>query len=432
MAQERTRDPWRLLLVEDDRELVELLTGVLRDEGYAVDVATDGQRGLHLGLTRTYDVLVIDRRLPVLVLGDSRDRSPAAEAAWRSPVPQPLIDHLAQRNDTLRPELAALWDRRGRPLTGTWEEVFGDDWEAEEAFMAWGFADYAEALAASGRTAKPLPMYVNAWLGPQPGQHQAGEWPSGGSASRVIDVWKATAPSIDLLAPDVYVDDAKSAFADHTRPDNPLFVPESRFRTGSLFWALGHHHAIGFSVFGIEDGRQDSRLSRAYALLAPMQQVITAAQAEGRIAAVLPEKGQQKTNLHLNGYDIAAQGARELFGRMLLDAGVTALPSAPVPPSETNETSVMSVPADTRPMALLITEHEDQFLLVGQDITVDFSHTEGTVEVDSVEEGRFDDEGTWITERVLNGDERLHVLPTNDLGAVRIRLLRRPAHTHET
>ncbi|MCF4135943.1 response regulator transcription factor [Streptomyces sp. Tue 6430] len=66
MAQEHTRDPWRLLLVEDDRELVELLTGVLRDEGYAVDVATDGQRGLHLGLTRTYDVLVIDRRLPVL------------------------------------------------------------------------------------------------------------------------------------------------------------------------------------------------------------------------------------------------------------------------------------------------------------------------------------------------------------------------------
>ncbi|MFE6282303.1 response regulator transcription factor [Streptomyces sp. NPDC057877] len=63
---EHMRDPWRLLLVDDDRELVDLLTGVLRDEGYAVDVATDGQRGLHLGLTRTYDVLVIDRRLPVL------------------------------------------------------------------------------------------------------------------------------------------------------------------------------------------------------------------------------------------------------------------------------------------------------------------------------------------------------------------------------
>ncbi|MET8765006.1 response regulator transcription factor [Lentzea sp. NPDC004782] len=55
-----------MLLVEDDRELVELLSAVLRAEGYAVDVAMDGQRGLHLALTRPYDVVVIDRGLPVL------------------------------------------------------------------------------------------------------------------------------------------------------------------------------------------------------------------------------------------------------------------------------------------------------------------------------------------------------------------------------
>lgn len=57
---------FRLLLVEDDRELVELLGAALRDEGYTVDVALDGQRGLHLGLTRPYDVVVIDRGLPAL------------------------------------------------------------------------------------------------------------------------------------------------------------------------------------------------------------------------------------------------------------------------------------------------------------------------------------------------------------------------------
>lgn len=56
----------RLLLVEDDRELAELLTGALVAEGYTVEVARDGQRGLHLGLTRTYDVVVIDRRLPAI------------------------------------------------------------------------------------------------------------------------------------------------------------------------------------------------------------------------------------------------------------------------------------------------------------------------------------------------------------------------------
>ncbi|MEU4047805.1 response regulator transcription factor [Streptomyces olivaceus] len=61
-----THNPWRLLLVEDDPELVTMLSEVLRDEGYEVEVANDGQRGLHLGLTRQYDVLVVDRRLPAL------------------------------------------------------------------------------------------------------------------------------------------------------------------------------------------------------------------------------------------------------------------------------------------------------------------------------------------------------------------------------
>ncbi|MFF7796659.1 response regulator transcription factor [Streptomyces olivaceus] len=61
-----THNPWRLLLVEDDPELVTMLSEVLRDDGYEVEVANDGQRGLHLGLTRQYDVLVVDRRLPAL------------------------------------------------------------------------------------------------------------------------------------------------------------------------------------------------------------------------------------------------------------------------------------------------------------------------------------------------------------------------------
>lgn len=58
--------PRRLLLVEDDAELAEVLSAVLGEEGYIVDVARDGQLGLHLGLTRPYDVVVIDRMLPAL------------------------------------------------------------------------------------------------------------------------------------------------------------------------------------------------------------------------------------------------------------------------------------------------------------------------------------------------------------------------------
>ncbi|MFC6018232.1 response regulator transcription factor [Plantactinospora solaniradicis] len=56
----------RLLLVEDDAELSDMVTETLVDEGYLVDRAPDGQRGLHLGLTRPYDVMVIDRLLPAL------------------------------------------------------------------------------------------------------------------------------------------------------------------------------------------------------------------------------------------------------------------------------------------------------------------------------------------------------------------------------
>lgn len=56
----------RVLLVEDDPRLVDLLTTLLGEEGYDVDVARDGHRGLHWGLVREYDVVVLDRRLPAL------------------------------------------------------------------------------------------------------------------------------------------------------------------------------------------------------------------------------------------------------------------------------------------------------------------------------------------------------------------------------
>ncbi|WP_232303882.1 response regulator transcription factor [Pseudofrankia sp. DC12] len=56
----------RLLLVEDEPSLADLLTGVLKDAGYEVECAFDGQRALHLGLTRPYDVVVLDLGLPVV------------------------------------------------------------------------------------------------------------------------------------------------------------------------------------------------------------------------------------------------------------------------------------------------------------------------------------------------------------------------------
>lgn len=56
----------RILLVEDDRELGELVSRLFQGAGWVVDLAADGQAGLHRPLTRTYDVLVIDRGLPAI------------------------------------------------------------------------------------------------------------------------------------------------------------------------------------------------------------------------------------------------------------------------------------------------------------------------------------------------------------------------------
>ncbi|HKD98531.1 MAG TPA: response regulator transcription factor [Micromonosporaceae bacterium] len=55
-----------LLVVEDDRELRELLTRMFQDAGYRVDTAADGQAGLHAALTRRYDTLIVDRGLPAI------------------------------------------------------------------------------------------------------------------------------------------------------------------------------------------------------------------------------------------------------------------------------------------------------------------------------------------------------------------------------
>ena len=51
-------------MVEDDRRLAALLDELLTGHGFVVELAHDGQAGLHAGLTRRYDVLVIDRGLP--------------------------------------------------------------------------------------------------------------------------------------------------------------------------------------------------------------------------------------------------------------------------------------------------------------------------------------------------------------------------------
>jgi DNA-binding response OmpR family regulator len=70
----------RVLVVEDHQVLADAIGTGLRREGMAVDVVLDGSRALeHLAVTR-YDVVVLDRDLPV-VHGDEVCRQIAAGAA---------------------------------------------------------------------------------------------------------------------------------------------------------------------------------------------------------------------------------------------------------------------------------------------------------------------------------------------------------------
>jgi two-component system response regulator QseB len=101
-----------LLLVEDDPQLSSMLAGLLQEEGYAVEVAGDGQHGLHLGLTRAYDVLVLDRGLPGLegldLLGRLR----------RSGVPTPalVLSALSNPADRVDGLDAGAEDYLGKPF----------------------------------------------------------------------------------------------------------------------------------------------------------------------------------------------------------------------------------------------------------------------------------------------------------------------------
>jgi two-component system OmpR family response regulator len=66
----------RVLLVEDDRLLAQEIAHALRQENFAVDIAANGEDGLHLGETEAYDAAVLDLGLPKI-------NGAAVLRAWR-------------------------------------------------------------------------------------------------------------------------------------------------------------------------------------------------------------------------------------------------------------------------------------------------------------------------------------------------------------
>lgn len=102
----------RLLLVEDDPELAGMLEALLVGEGYVVELASDGQRALHLGLSREFDVMLLDRGLPALegldVLGRLRSRG--------RHVPTLVLSALGQPGDRVEGLDAGAEDYLGKPF----------------------------------------------------------------------------------------------------------------------------------------------------------------------------------------------------------------------------------------------------------------------------------------------------------------------------
>ena len=352
-------------------------------------------------------------------IGDSRDRSPLAESAWAEQVPSDLMSYLTKHKATLLPEMQELWGRNGYKTRGTWQEVFGQDEWAEETFMAYYMGRYINTVAEEGKAELNIPMYVNAWLGPQPKADLPGQWPSGGPVARVMDIYRAAAPSLDLFAPDIYVPDFKGTCALYNRSGNPLFIPEARDQVGNLFWALGHHAALGWSPFGVEDLNPDGQVAQAYKLLSQMLPQLAEWQAAGKVNGILVLDGEKPQPVSLGGYKIS------------LSAGMGFGTEAPKPDSQTELAGGVSLgsralSSDKRPFAIVINTAPDEFLFIGSNGDPNFAIDSGTgkVIVSSKDEGRYEN-GKWVPGRRINGDEVFAPgLPKSKIGMLKVKVTR--------
>ncbi len=54
----------RILVVEDEYKLADVIASKLKQNKYEVDIATDGEEGLDLALSNTYDLIILDVMLP--------------------------------------------------------------------------------------------------------------------------------------------------------------------------------------------------------------------------------------------------------------------------------------------------------------------------------------------------------------------------------
>jgi hypothetical protein len=376
---------------------------------------------------KEHTVLMMQVENEVGVLGDSRDHIAAANEAFARPVPKDLMSYLVQHKATLSPELRGVWATNGFKTSGTWEEVFGPGrpdsvppvpaeerdtawhrlyWPVDEFFMAWRYSMYVNKVAAAGKAEYDIPMYVNTWL-QEPSHPRPGEFPSGCPEPEVHDIWRFGAPSIDILAPDLYVRTFAETCERFIRNGNPLFIPETGANASNAVIAFLKYNTIGFSPFGIE-GRggapgmgapSPDPLAQTYAILDYLAPVILDNQGKGTIVMLQPmdNTNAPPQTLKLGDYSLnigygtgvvgggGGQGARGGRGG---GGGRSDFTNA-------------------SPARFVINSGPGEYVFVGGPMNVTF--TPNTPERGSVVMGSFDEtlyvDGRWVAGRRLNGDE---------------------------
>lgn len=330
-----------------------------------------------------HTVIMIQVENEVGILGDSRDRSGAANAAFTGPVPNELMQYLLRYKDNLLPELKEVWSAAGYKDSGTWTEVFGEGDRADEIFMAWHYARYLNRIAKAGKARYPLLMYVNAWI-IQPRDKVPGDYPSGGPQAHNHDIWRAGAPDIDILAPDIYLPNFEEICELYGRSGNPLFIPESMAGVrgaANAFYAIGKFGAIGYSPFGIDSRISDPEngpFPQAYDVLSQLSSLILEHQGKDSITSVILNKRNPSQNVTMGHYTLEVALRRQRWSPAVPDSGY----------------------------CMIIMTEPDEFVVAGSDIQITFfANTPGPeiVGLASIYEGKFVD-GRWIAGRKLNGD----------------------------
>jgi beta-galactosidase GanA len=338
-----------------------------------------------------HTVLMVQVENEIGMLPTARERGAAADALFASAVPAELIKSLAARGEKLEPELLARWKANGSKTSGTWTQVFGADEWGQEVFTAWHYARFAQALVKAGKARYDIPMFVNAALN-RTGR-KPGEYPSGGPLPHLLDVWKAGAPSLDFLAPDIYFPNFAQLAARFNRPDNLLFIPEANNATNSqgpanAFFSFGELDSLGFSPFSIESlGDAPNALSQSYDVLKQLSPILSEARGRGRL-------GGFRATINEDGSTIESPVKKKL-GEIEFTVNV-------IDPW---------TPRDKQSVAdhggLVIHAGGEDFWFAGQGITITFKGADGgapLVGIDVAEEGEFVD-GKWVAGRRLNGDQ---------------------------